>query len=237
MASHIALTVIVPIGPGDSAWQGLLPALASLPSSVELIFVATASQTRAEAQMIADRGLSERIGWHVSEAGRGLQLNFGAALAKNPYVWFLHADSRIRYRNWAGLAESLSEHPDALYYCNLKFYDGPLLTAFNAWGAWFRSHVLHLPFGDQGFCISRELFDELGGFRTDVPYGEDHLLVWQALQRGIQVRCSGEVIATSARKYQSRGWMQTTLLHNYLTLRQALPEFKRLCQFRLGTSK
>jgi hypothetical protein len=237
MAADVGLSLIVPIGPGERAWQGMLPVLARLPHTVEILFVATSSMDRAEAESLADHSLSQRVRWEVVAPGRAQQLNHGASIANQPYLWFLHADSRLTYRNWAGLVDSVAGHPDALHYFDLKFYDGPLLTAFNSFGVWLRSHLFKLPFGDQGFCISRRIFSELGGFATDVPYGEDHLLVWRALQCGIPVKCCGETLATSARKYRKNGWMQTTALHNYLTLRQALPQLGKFCQLRLGMGR
>jgi hypothetical protein len=88
-----------------------------------------------------------------------------------------------------------------------------------------RSRFLGLPFGDQGFCLSREHFQQIGRFDEHASYGEDHLLVWSARRQGILIRSVGASIATSARKYQAHGWLRMTLRNAWLTWRQAIPEW------------
>ena len=84
---------------------------------------------------------------------------------------------------------------------------------------------LPTPFGDQAFCMRRDDFWRAGGFDDRAPYGEDHLLVWQAGRVGIPVRSVGARIYTSARKYRDRGWARTTARHLWLTYKQAVPEW------------
>ena len=127
------------------------------------------------------------------------------------------------------MAAGLARDPGALHYFDLAFSgDGPPLMRLNERGVWVRSHLLGMPFGDQGFCLRRDVFFGLGGFPEDVPYGEDHLLVWRARQAGVPLRCAPATLLTSARKYGERGWLRTTARHVYLTYRQALPEAARL---------
>ena len=85
-----------------------------------------------------------------------------------------------------------------------------------------------MPFGDQGLCIRKDLFQSIKGFREDLPYGEDHVLVWTARQWHIELQPVGAMLYTSARKYKKYGWVKTTLIHQYLWMKQALPEWKKL---------
>jgi len=161
-------------------------------------------------------------------------MNRGAEQARRPFLWFLHADSRINGDAVTALQASIEAHPDAILYFDLEFQsDGPKLARLNARGVRFRSRCLGLPFGDQGLCLSRELFSRLGRFNEEVAYGEDHLLIWSARRERVPILPVGTVIATSARKYATNGWLATTALHTWRTWKQAIPEFAKLVWSRL----
>lgn len=230
MALFDQLAVIIPVGPGEEEWTHLIPDLKRLPPASEVLFVATREiKPEEEASLTPLAEAGRRVEWILSARGRARQLNRGAASTRKTFLWFLHADSRFSANSLAALAESARNNFRALHYFDLAFQnDGPRLTALNEAGAWIRSHLLGLPFGDQGFCIPRTVFYELGAFRQDVGYGEDHLFVWQARQHQVPLACTGAPIFTSARKYSEQGWLHTTLKHFLLTYRQAIPEFFRL---------
>jgi GT2 family glycosyltransferase len=69
-----------------------------------------------------------------------------------------------------------------------------------------------MPFGDQGFCISKTLFHEIGGYPEKAPYGEDLLFVWKAKETGVKLHHVPSKLITSARHYQETGWFKLTLL-------------------------
>lgn len=215
--------MIVPLAPGEEAWRKLVPDFAALPAASEVLFV---GPTRPD-------GLPAFARWVEAAPGRGRQMNAAAREAAGEYLWFLHADSRIPVGAVHRLLASVEEAPEALHFFDLAFgHESSRLMALNEAGAWIRSHVLKLPFGDQGFCLSRDLWTRLGGFPEDAPYGEDHLLVWRALRQGIVIRGVGARLVTSSRKYRDKGWLKTTLTHQVLTARQAWPELVRLVRQR-----
>jgi len=222
------VSIVIPVAPAESAWRELLADLRGLPVETEILLVAAEGADGGAAEPFDTSAISNGR-WITAPRGRANQLNAGAEAAGGRFLWFLHADSRLSARALAALEESLQAAPDALHYFNLEFLtDGPTLTRLNAAGAWFRSHFLKMPFGDQGFCLRRDTFFQLGGFDPRAPYGEDHLLVWAARRAGISLRCTGASLQTSARKYRDRGWCRTTLLHLWLTAKQALPQWWRL---------
>jgi GT2 family glycosyltransferase len=152
-------------------------------------------------------------------------MNRGAEAARGDFLWFLHGDSRIDSSAVQQLAVALEERPEALHYFNLRFLaDGPRALRLNEWGVSLRSRILKLPFGDQGYCLSRDLFTRLGGFDECAPYGEDHLFVWAARKQSIPLNRVPAAIGTSGRKYAQQGWARTTARHLWLTLLQAVPE-------------
>jgi hypothetical protein len=123
----------------------------------------------------------------------------------------------------AALLDSMRTHPDALHYFGLRFADGPRLLRLTEVGVAMRCVLFGIPFGDQAFCLPRRIFDRLGGFDEQVPYGEDHLFVWKARHAGVRLKRVHAIVGTSGRKYADHGWLRITLRHVVLTLRQALP--------------
>ena len=163
--------------------------------------------------------------WLEAPTGRACQLNAGARAARGEHLWFLHADSGICPWVVSQLFSAIVRSPNALHFFRLAFApDGAGPMALNAQGANLRSAWLGVPFGDQGFCLSAELFRRIGGYDEQASYGEDHLLVWQARRAGIELDFCSPRITTSARKYLKRGWGGLTLRYQWLWIKQALPQ-------------
>ena len=219
MATRLKLSVIVPVGPGDRAWTGLLHDLAALDAGAEIILVAPAGAAPPGFDARA-YGLQVPARWLEAPAGRAHQQNAGAAAADGDMLWFLHADSRIPART---LAAALGfARDDALGYFRLRYLDdGPWAARLNGFGAGVRSRWAGLPFGDQGFLLSRRTFARLGGFDASLPAGEDHALVWTARIAGLALVDLGQPLHSSARRYREQGWLRTTLRHARLTVSQA----------------
>ncbi|PIR18056.1 MAG: glycosyl transferase family 2 [Deltaproteobacteria bacterium CG11_big_fil_rev_8_21_14_0_20_49_13] len=196
------ISIIIPVGPGEGALSALLGDLRPIEKEAELIVVRGASRPK--------------------------QLNVGARKATRDFLWFLHADSRLSSKTLVALLGSLGKNPHALHYFNLRFLpDGPPLMFINEIGCWIRSRILGVPFGDQGFCVSKEKFEKIGGFPEDALYGEDHLFVWRARQKGVQLRCTGTPLRTSARRYAETGWAKLTWMYACRWTRQAWPSLKK----------
>lgn len=203
------ISIIIPVGPGENAFEALLGDLRPIEKEAEIII--------------------------IKGSARAQQLNDGAQKTTRDFLWFLHADSRLSPKTMEALLKSLSNNPHALHYFNLRFLpDGPPFMLINEIGHRIRSEWMGVPFGDQGFCLSRENFAFIGGFPEDVAYGEDHIFVWRARQKGIKLRSTKAILKTSARKYRKQGWLKTTLLYYKLWTRQARPERKKLKRIRQG---
>ena len=193
MRLAVPLSVIIPLAPHEPKPTALLDAL---PPEIEVI-------------------LSQ-------EAGRAASLNAGAAKATGAYLWFVHADSSLPEDAWHKLQKAIADQPQALHYFDLAFAGGGWRMKINSWGANLRSRFFGCPFGDQGFCLEKQLFDALGAYPETAPYGEDHLFVWQAHGAGVKLNRVATRLTTSARKYQQNGWLKTTLLHQFLWLKQVV---------------
>lgn len=210
------LSIIVPIAPAEPDWRRLTDQLAPLmPQDAELILVSSGAPLLAGP-------------WRclATTAGRARQMNHGASHARGGFLWFVHADTVLLPDSVPALMRFIDGATPALGWFDLAFLpDGPWLTRLNAWGANRRSHLLELPFGDQGLVLPATTFAQLGGFDEVAPYGEDHLLVWAAHEAGVPVRPVGAALLTSARKYAERGWARTSARHVWLTARQAWPRY------------
>jgi hypothetical protein len=158
---------------------------------------------------------------------RASSMNAGAARATARHLWFVHADTLVGPAVVSRLREAAGTGRDEIGYCDICF-DGGRIMRLTDFGVLFRSRVLGLPFGDQALAMPSALFQRLGGYREDAPYGEDHLLVWRAHQMGVPVRPMGVVVGSSALKYRTRGWLRMTLRHLRLTIRQAWPEWRAM---------
>lgn len=217
------ISVIIPVGPQEGDLTLLLAQL-SAEDKIHDIIVACPSACDAE----RPKKSSDKIRYLFQGHSRASQMNAAAHLATGPFLWFLHADSQLHPETIPTLIQTLREDSETFYYFQLHFTETahPLMT-LNAWGANLRSQFLGVPFGDQGFCLKKTSFHRIGTYPEEVSYGEDHLLVWRARQNGMTLEMLPATLSTSARKYQKKGWWQTTLLHQYLWLKQAWPEWKK----------
>ncbi len=219
------ISVIVPVAPGDDAWVELLPQL-RLPTGSEIILSIGDHSVDISGRDVAD-GV-KLVGCNKG-SGRAGQMNAAAKLASTSLLWFLHADTRLVPETLEKLCEAASLERKALYFFDLKFSgDGPAAMRWNERAAGWRAGFLKIPFGDQGFFVSRELFFELGGYREDLKYGEDHVFVWKARQENVPVERIAAPLFTSARKYQSGGWASVTAKHVWFTIKQGVPQWLEL---------
>lgn len=227
------LSIIIPVGPNEDQLQPLLDDLTILPEETEIILVTAASGKIPQPPNFDTSAFGKRLRRVQAAPGRASQQNAGARAAQRSFLWFLHADSRVSPKNLVSLDAALGAAPDALHYFHLRFLgDGAKWMWINQWGARFRSEILGLPFGDQGFCLKGSAFTKIGGFPEQAKYGEDHLLVWHARQAGIRLRCTGTALQTSARKYRQHGWFALTIRYQFLWIRQALPELWKVMRRR-----
>ena len=193
----------------------------------ECLLVATEPMPKKYEKLLKDAKKSFQLQWIESPQGRALQMNTGAKIAKGDYFWFIHADSRLNYQCFPSLYASVKTNPHDLHYFKLCLLNGPFFIFLNTIFANWRADILGIPFGDQGFCFSRQVFFDLGGFDPHARY-EDHHLVWKMRLKGGKLKKVNATLQTSARKYRRDGWFTTTIMHLYLTYSYAIPRWLRL---------
>lgn len=160
-----------------------------------------------------------RLGARVIAAprGRAAQMNAGAADTTGDWLCFLHADSRLPGSARRCLDDLLRDPGAARAAVWNLAIDAPGLWArVVERGAWLRDRVAGLPYGDQGLLVTRELFEEVGGF-APLPIMEDVAMV-RALGRRTRLRRLPAPVITSARRWYREGPLRTLARNTVLAL-------------------
>ncbi len=133
--------------------------------------------------------------------GRSAQMNYGASVAKNDVLYFVHADTIPPSNFSSDIHEAISQGFSAGCY-RLSFdYDHWFLKA----NCWFtRFNVNAVRFGDQSLFVTKNIFERAGGFREDLLMMEDQEIIGRLKKYGKFKVMNGSVI-TSARKYLDNG--------------------------------
>lgn len=204
------LTVIVPNLNNEAAAARLLEQLSK--TDVKIILSDGGSADKS-VQMAAAMGARLACGC----CGRGHQLRRGAWLAETPWLLFLHADSQL-CADWdVKIRRHIARRPQKAGYFAMKFAargPAPRLVEFLVG---LRSYFLRLPYGDQGLLISREFYDEIGGYAPLTLFEDVDII--RKIGRKRLVGLKGAVI-TDASKYErdgyfKRGWRNIKLARRY----------------------
>lgn len=150
--------------------------------------------------------------------GRAAQMNAGASVATGDVVWFVHADSRVAPESATAIRRALCSA--ATVGGAFRFSLGPDDSERDSdgrarwrieFGTRLRVEFLHLPYGDQGFFVRRDVFFAVGGFPVQ-PILEDVVFQRRLRRIGGFVTLSTPLV-TSARRWRQLGWWRTTLIN------------------------
>ena len=196
------ISVIIPVLDEANCLDGLLATLCA-ESGLEVIVVDGGSSDHS----LLVAGKYRSVKCVRSPAGRGIQLNQGAALAKGDILWFLHADSQLSMSWKSQIIEALAQ-PQIVAGCFRLQFDDPhwLLRVFGFFSRW--NHPL-VTYGDQGYFMKRAVFEEAGGFK-DYPFLEDLEIQCRLRKLGKWYKSSLPVI-TSARRFKTMGILRQQL--------------------------
>jgi rSAM/selenodomain-associated transferase 2 len=194
------LAIVVPTLNEEAALARTLPAILAQADLVVVSDGGSADRTLEIARSFGARTIS-------GPAGRGGQLNRGAAAAANAdLLLFLHADTlppadaarRIREAVAAGVRGGAFL---------LRFdVDRPKLR-LGAWLINLRTRLTRLPLGDQAHFVTRETFERLGGYK-EWPILEDLDFAWRLRRHGRMVILDDRV-TTAARRFLEGGVVRT----------------------------
>lgn len=197
------LSVVIPtLNPGEGLSR-TLDCLTGTGDLVGEVIVADGGSSDGTA------ALAERRGARVVTvaAGRGAQLAAGANAATEPWLLFLHADTRLE-ASWAEAARRFvaetGEAPRAAVFRYALDDAAPAARRLEAVVRW-RGRLLGLPYGDQGLLIGRGFYESLGGFHT-MPLMEDVDLARRIGRR--RLATLDATALTSAARYRRGGYLR-----------------------------
>jgi rSAM/selenodomain-associated transferase 2 len=158
--------------------------------------------------------LSSHTSLFYAPRGRGNQLNLGARMAQNNLLWFLHADT-CPPPNFGYHIRKISQFSNAVLGCfELRF--SPTNVYLNIISKWanLRTRYLRLPYGDQGFFCTHQVFEELGGFKKrflmeDVDFVRNSRKLGKLLVAPHRMR-------SSSQRYLNKGILRASLLNHLL---------------------
>lgn len=145
--------------------------------------------------------------------GRGIQMNAGASIASGENLLFLHADAILPER-FDEIIRTMLEQPFVAGAFQLKIDHDTHQLRLVAHLANLRSKWLERPYGDQGIFLPAKTFFQLGGFRN-WPLMEDFELA-QRLRKLGRIGLAEVPVTVSARRWQRRGVVRTTLLNQII---------------------
>jgi len=144
-----------------------------------------------------------------SEKGRALQMNAGAAIAHGDIFWFLHADTLVAEDSLVLLSSALSSGYDWGRF-DVRLSGQQLLLRIVERMMNLRSCLTGIATGDQGLFMTRDVFDEVGGFPT-IPLMED-IELSKKLKKTGRPGCIKAAIVTSSRRWEQNGILRTIWL-------------------------
>ena len=196
------LAVIVPTLDEERTIRACLAAVGEEPG-VEVV-VSDGGSTDATAALVRAEFPGARV--VAGPAGRGAQLNRGAAAATSDAYVFVHADCRLPV-GWAAAVRAALAEPGTALGC-FRLHTEPASSGGGAVarGWWrlldLRGRGLGRPYGDQALFVTREVFAAVGGFPA-IPLMEDVEFVRRCLRHGRLARLP-LAVRTTARRFARR---------------------------------
>lgn len=133
--------------------------------------------------------------------GRSAQMNYGASIANEEILYFLHADTVTPH----GFSTDIKEYIDKGYSAGcfmLSFNLNHWFLKANCWFTRFDVDAFH--YGDASLFVKNENFERVKGYCESLIIFEDYHIIKQLKKTGLFAIIKKPVI-TSARKYMVNG--------------------------------
>jgi rSAM/selenodomain-associated transferase 2 len=212
MVSKVRVSVIIPVFNEQAHIHACLKNLRTqgLADSREIIVVDGAPDGGTIAQVHDSDVLCVR-----SAAGRGRQMNAGAAVAEGEILMFLHVDTVLPAGALAKVSRVMASGKYVGGAFDLAIDSDRLFLKYIAFRARTRSRQNRIPYGDQAIFIDREYFQHIGGF-SEIPIMEDVDLMRRIKKDRRKIHILRDRVLTSARRWEAEGPLYTTLRNQFL---------------------
>ena len=210
------ISIIIPVFNEESIIENTLKQFLDC-SNLEVIVVDGGSKDKTREIVNKISLVNKQIKLIIShKLGRANQMNCGAAVAKGDPILFLHADT-VLPPNFQQIIHNILEKKKIIIGAFKLKINGQekslrlIETMVN-----LRSRILSLPYGDQGFFMTKDNFNLLGGF-TDLQIMEDFDFIQRSKLYG-KIAISNSMVVTSARRWQKIGVMKTTIINQLIII-------------------
>ena len=160
--------------------------------------------TSAIAALLCDKVIS-------SKKGRGIQINTGADHANGNILLFLHADTIAPDNLDELIIDTLNTEKKYWGRFNIKLSGKHWLFRIIEALINLRSCLSGIATGDQGIFLSRQLFNELSGFKN-IPLMEDIELSTRLKKTSRPACIKQSHLITSSRRWEQNGIFKTIFL-------------------------
>ncbi len=203
-------SIIIPTLNEEKNLPLLLKSIANQPDKDFEVIIAdsgSTDNTKLEALKFADKIPNLRFAQHHVK-NVGAARNYGASLAKGPYLIFLDADVEIGENFLTGIKEKINlSQLDALTVWNRskKNFIGKLILGLLNLSMTFFQKIKPAANGPC-MIVKKDLFDKIGGFDETITFGEDFDLIQRLHRQGSKFAVFQKpILYVSTRRFEKEG--------------------------------
>lgn len=141
-------------------------------------------------------------------SGRGLQMNYGASIARGDILAFLHADVRPSDTFFSDIEETIAKGNEAGFF-SYRFDKDNFFLRLNA--SFTSKDGIFTGGGDQCLFIQKTSFEALGGFDERQVLMEDFEFFKRMKKAKVPYKIIKNDLTVSARKYESNSYVRVNL--------------------------
>lgn len=204
------ISIIIPVLNEEKNLSIILPYLQPFRDSGHEVIVVDGGSVDNSLKFAAEGAVLEVIDKVlVSEPGRALQMNRGAANATGEVYLFLHADT-VLPDNALQLISSLDHNIHFWGRFDIRLSNNRIIFRLIECLVNLRSRLTSIATGDQAIFIEAELFKSVGGF-PEIVLMED-IAISRLLKKQLKPVCLTAKVITSSRRWEVKGVVATVLL-------------------------
>ena len=166
------------------------------------------------------------------QIGRAAQMNFGVTKATGDILYFIHADC-FPPENFATDIIAAVENGFSFGRYRSKYNSSNFMLRINAWFTRFNWFICYG--GDQTLFITRKLFEQSGGFKSDLLIMEEYEFCERLMKLGRYKIFSAPALI-SARKYKGRSWLKVQQANRKAvqSFKKGMPQQKIVDQYKMN---